>query len=285
LKNEVMNVAEAFNYLTEATAVSDIESFMVFGGEPMLYPERAIAIFQKAHQLGIPDIDMITNGVWGKNKETAEKYAARLKAAGLNNVDISVDAFHLPYIPLKYPQNTALVLLKAGIKNVKWNVAVIESIDAKNEHDKKTKEILKELEIRGVGTRILKIMPVGRAAQNLRQFFQHEPLHGPCEGNPILETNLKNPESICIEPSGAANICWNLSIGNAKQRPLSQLISQYDWHQNPTIKTLVEEGPTELLKLPQARDHKLEETYYINKCHLCIETRKTNAPKNVSTPL
>jgi len=270
-----MDVNDALSYLAEATAVSDLESFMVFGGEPMLYPERAITIFQRAHQLGIPRIDMITNGVWGKNRETAEKLAVKLKAAGLNKVNMSVDAFHLQYIPLECPRNAALALLKAGIEDVKWNVAVVESIDAENQHDKKTRELLKELEPLGIKANIFKIMPVGRATQNLRGFFRHEPLDGPCEGEPIIENALTNPDSVCIEPAGEVSICWSLSIGNATKKPLSQMISEYDWGQNPIIKTLVEEGPKGLLNLPEARDFKFQENRFINKCHLCTEIRKT----------
>jgi MoaA/NifB/PqqE/SkfB family radical SAM enzyme len=270
-----MNVKDAHNYLTEATAVSNLESFMAFGGEPMLYPELAVAVFKKAHELGIPRIDMITNGVWGKDKKKAEKWAEKLKVAGLNDVDISVDVFHAKHIPIEYPQNVALALLKAGVEEVKWNVAVIESIKAENEYDKETKQILQKLEPIGIDVNIVKIMPVGRAAQNLRKFFQHTPLHGPCEGEPIIGNPLTNPDSICIEPSGSVNICWNLAIGNAKKTPLSQIISEYDWQKNFIIKTLVEEGPTGLLKLPEARDYKFQEDHFINKCHLCTEIRKT----------
>jgi molybdenum cofactor biosynthesis enzyme MoaA len=46
LRKGVMQVKDAYNYLAEATAVSDLESFMIFGGEPMLYPKRAIAIHE-----------------------------------------------------------------------------------------------------------------------------------------------------------------------------------------------------------------------------------------------
>jgi MoaA/NifB/PqqE/SkfB family radical SAM enzyme len=270
-----MDIKDAHNYLTEATAVSNIESFMVFGGEPMLYPERAITIFEKARQLGIPRIAMITNGVWGKDKEKAEKWAEKLKTAGLNKVNMSVDAFHVQHIPLEYPKNAALALVKAGVENIRWNVTVIESINAENEYDKETKQILKKLEPIGIDANIVKIMPVGRAVQKLREFFQRTPLHGPCEGEPIIGNPLTNPDSICIEPSGSVNICWDLAIGNARETPLSHIISAYDWQKNSIIKTLVEEGPTGLLKLPEAHDYKFQENYFINKCHLCTEIRKT----------
>jgi MoaA/NifB/PqqE/SkfB family radical SAM enzyme len=270
-----MDVKNAYDYLSEVAAVSNLESFMAFGGEPMLYPELAVAVFKKAHQLGIPSIDMITNGVWGKDRKSAQKWAEKLKAAGLNKVNMSVDAFHAQHIPIEYPQNAALALLKAGVEDINWNVAVIESINAENEYDKKTKQILKTLEPIGIDVHIVKIMPVGRALQNLYKFFQHAPLYGPCEGEPIIGNPLTNPDSICIEPSGAVNICWKLAIGNAKETPLSQIISEYDWQEIPLIRTLVKEGPIGLQKLPEAHAYTFQENHYINKCHLCIEIRKT----------
>jgi MoaA/NifB/PqqE/SkfB family radical SAM enzyme len=269
-----MDVKDAHNYLAEASTVSNLESFMVFGGEPMLYPERAIAIFEKAHQLGIPRIDMITNGVWGKDKEKAGEWAEKLKAAGLNKVNMSVDAFHVQHIPIEYPQNAALALLKAGVEGIKWNVAVVESIDAENEYDKKTRQILKKLEPVGLDANFVRIMPVGRAAQNLRGYFQHTPLDGPCEGEPLIGNTLIDPNSICVEPSGSVDVCFHLAIGNAKETPLSRIISEYDWRKSLTIRTLVEEGPTGLLKLPEARGYKFQENDYISKCHLCTEIRK-----------
>lgn len=277
-RNEVMGVKDAFNYLTEATAISKLDSFMIFGGEPMLYPERTIVIIKKSHQLRIPKIEMITNGVWGKSKETAEKLAMKLKTAGLNAINISVDAFHLQYIPIKYPQNAALASLKAGIKNVVCNVAVIDSINAKNEYDMKTAQILKKLEPIGIDVRLVNIVPAGRALQNLSQYFQQTSLNGPCEGEPITGNTLTDPESICIEPSGSANICWNLPIGNAKSISLRRLITEYEWRRNSITKILVEEGPTGLLKLPEARSFQFQEKQYINKCHFCIEIRKALKP-------
>jgi MoaA/NifB/PqqE/SkfB family radical SAM enzyme len=274
LKNEGMDVKDAHNYLAEATAVSNLESFMVFGGEPMLYPERAIAILEKAHQLGIPRIDMITNGVWGKDKGNAREWAEKLKAAGLNKVDVSVDAFHAQYTPVEYPRNAALALLMAGVEGIKWNVAVVESIDAENKYDKKTKQVLKKLEPIGLDAHFVKIMPVGRAAQNLRECFQHTSLDGPCEGEPLIGNRLTDPDSVCIEPSGSVDVCFHLAIGNAKEAPLSRIIREYDWRKNSTIRTLVEEGPKALLKLPKAHSYKFRENDYVNKCHLCTEIRR-----------
>ena len=273
-KNEVMEVEDACNYLEEATSVAKLESFMVFGGEPMLYPDRAIAIFQKASELKIPVIEMLTNGVWGKSIKDAEKLAIELENAGLNDVGVSVDAFHLQHIPLEYPRNAALALVKAGVKKVNWNVTVVESINATNEYDRKTKQILETLKPVGIETHIHKVMPVGRATKNLRQYFQKMPLNGSCEGDVILGNVLTNPTSICVEPSGEVDVCWHLPIGNAKEKALSKIISEYDWRKNSTIKVLVEKGPLGLLERMEKGKDKLMMDKYIGRCHLCIEIRK-----------
>jgi hypothetical protein len=198
-----------------------------------------------------------------------------LKTAGLNTINISVDAFHLQFITLDYPINAALASLKVGIEDIKWNVALIESINATNKYDKKTAQILKTLQPIGIDANTFKIVPAGRAIQNLRQYLMPTLLYGPCEEEPLEGNTLTNPESITIEPSGSANICWSLPIGNAKTVPLRQLITEYDWRRDPITRILVEEGPVGLLKLPEARDYQFQEDKYINKCHLCTEIRKT----------
>jgi hypothetical protein len=97
------------------------------------------------------------------------------------------------------------------------------------------------------------------------------PLGGPCAGENVMGNVLKNPESICVEPSGEVDICWALPIGNAKEKPLSRIIGEYDWRKNPVIKILAEKGPMGLLK---SDDVQFRKGQYVDKCHLCIEIRK-----------
>jgi len=273
-RNQVMDVKDAHKYLSEAVKVADLKSFLVFGGEPMLYPARTIAIFKKAQQLGIPSIDMLTNGTWGKDKKKAGKLAKKLNDAGLNILGISVDAFHLQYIPLEYPRNAAYASVRAGVERVTWNVAVIESISAENHFDKMTAHVLKELEPVGIEAHIHKVAAAGRALQTIPQYFRHTPLDGPCEGETPMENTLTNPQCLTIEPSGSVDICWHLSIGNARQTPLSRIISEYNWQKNPIIQTLAKEGPVGLLKSHRSNAGHFNESAFINKCHLCVEVRK-----------
>lgn len=267
----VIEIEDGFNYLEETTSVTELDSFMIFGGESMLYPERTITLFQKASKLGIPEIELITNGFWGKDREKARTLAPRLKEAGVTDVLISVDSFHLRYIPLDGPRNAAEVSLRAGISKVRWNVAVLESIDAENEYDEQTRQIVESLEPPNLETNFNKIWPRGRARGNLKDFFPRQSLEGDC---PDEEDTLITPDCISLDPNGWASICWNLAIGNAKEAPLSELLTDYDWKEHPIIKTLVQRGPMGLLDLPESEGFDFQAEKYIDKCNLCCDLRK-----------
>jgi hypothetical protein len=80
------------------------------------------------------------------------------------------------------------------------------------------------------------------------------------------------------------DVCWHLSIGNAKETPLSRIITEYDWQRNPLIKALAEEGPMGLLKRQKPLARRFDKSEYVNKCHLCVEVRKhLNLPKGLGT--
>jgi hypothetical protein len=125
----------------------------------------------------------------------------------------------------------------------------------------------------GIEAHVHKVSAAGRALETIPQYFQKTSLDGPCEGESPMENTVKNPRSITIEPSGEVDICWHLSIGKAKETPLSRLIISYDWRKNPMTKTLAEKGPTWLLK-QYSRIGRLKKNAYINKCHLCMEIRR-----------
>lgn len=273
-QNQVMEVEDAWGYLSEAARVADLKSFLVFGGEPMLYPARAIAVFEKAQQLGIPRVDMLTNGIWGRDMNEAERLAKKLKDAGLNQLGISVDAFHIQHVPLEYPRNAAQASLRATIENITWNVAVIESLAASNHYDRMTAHLLKELEPVGIEAHVHKVVPAGRALETIPQYFQHASLEGPCEGETPMENTLTDPHTLTIEPSGSVDVCWRLSIGNARKTLLSRIISEYDWQRNPVVKTLAEEGPMGLLKNRRSCADRFNAAAFINKCHLCVKVRE-----------
>jgi MoaA/NifB/PqqE/SkfB family radical SAM enzyme len=266
----VMKTRDGVRYLEETISVAELSSFMIFGGESMLYSERTIQLFQRASDLEIPTIELITNGYWGKNPEKARYLATKLKEAGVTDVLVSVDSFHLPHIPLEAPTNAARVCKEAGLR-VCWNVAVLGGIEASNKYDKRTREVIQFLEPLDIEAHYNEIWPHGRALNNLHEYFPRKSLEGEC---PEKYTTLVNPNCISMDPAGWASICWDMTIGNAKETPLTNLITNYDWKRHPVIKTLVKKGPLGLLNLPESKGFDFRAERYIDKCHLCCDVRR-----------
>ena len=95
-----------------------IESLMTFGGEPLLYPDVVCAIQSAAARLGIGRRQLITNGFFSKDPERIAEVARDLKRSGVNDLLLSVDAFHQETIPLEPVLAFAECVVKAEIPAV-----------------------------------------------------------------------------------------------------------------------------------------------------------------------
>lgn len=73
---------------------------MTFGGEPLLCVPTVCAVHQRAEALGIPRRQLITSGCFTHDKALREHTADRLEASGVNEILLSVDAFHTEHLPL-----------------------------------------------------------------------------------------------------------------------------------------------------------------------------------------
>lgn len=66
-----------------------------------------------------------------------------------------------------------------------------------------------------------------------------------------LGTDIRAPRMVEIHPGGWVNLCAGLALGNAHQRPLDEILAEYDPDAHPLIGVLAREGPSGLLKLAQ----------------------------------
>lgn len=88
---------------------------------------------------------------------------------------------------------------------------------------------------------------------------------------------MRDPLGIEIDPFGWVNFCPGLTIGNAKEKKLSKIVNDYNWKENPIIQVLEREGPIGLFKVAKEKGFVPREGY-VDKCHLCYETRKFLRP-------
>ena len=119
----------------------DIKTVMVFGGEPLLYPEAVYAIMAAAKARQVPKRQLITNGFFSKDSQKMREVAAALASFGVNDLLLSVDAFHQETIPLDVVKQFAAEAQKCGIP-IRLSPAWLVRVTDENPYNQKTREIL-----------------------------------------------------------------------------------------------------------------------------------------------
>ena len=276
----VMELKDAVSYLEEVRDTPYNNYVVIEGGEPMIYGDLTLEIVKAAKRiLNADDIRIMTDGFFGKDPELARKKLLELKNAGLTFVLLSVDAFHQKRIPLDSVRNAIQAAREADIENVWVCSLTVGSIEMENEFNLTTKSLISQLGDLG-DTRWEFISPIvtGRAAEFLPQYL---PLKGIPKGecHPIFffGENLKDPIMLNIDNFGWVWICPGLCIGNAKEKPLSKIIEDYDYASHPIIQKLVDEKPIGLMEMAKSKGYVPREGY-IDECHLCYDVRKFLRP-------
>ena len=171
---ESINPTVAADAVRRVGALYDLQTVMTFGGEPLLYPDAVCEIMTTAKELNIPRRQVITNGYFSKNTDTIREVAQRLAACGVNDLLLSVDAFHQETIPAEVVKTFAREAQSAGIP-LRLSPAWLVSPDHNNPYNRRTKEILSEFTPMNipVGSGNV-IFPEGNARKYLAEYFTDE---------------------------------------------------------------------------------------------------------------
>jgi hypothetical protein len=87
------------------------------GGEPLLLGEDLLLSIRLCVELGMP-ARVVTNAYWAQTRESARVTLTALKAAGLDDLNISTDDYHLPWISLQRVRNAYEIALELGFGTV-----------------------------------------------------------------------------------------------------------------------------------------------------------------------
>lgn len=262
-------------YLEDITSNYIIDEIGFFGGEPLLNFDLLISLIEEVKEFGIHKIGLPTNGFWGKNESIAKEYALKLKKAGLYRISFSVDAFHQEFISIDTIKQAIRAAHEAGIEWIAVLSQYLGSQDEKNVFNEKTKamtdELSKEFEFFHQINSELNVM--GRAASELTSYFPMTAL--PSERCLVFKIPM-----FMIDPNGWVfhHSCHGICIGNAKEKSLSQIISEFNYRKHPIIgKVVAKGGPQNLLEMA------IEKGYeplngYADKCHVCFSARNYLLP-------
>ena len=193
-----------------------IESLMTFGGEPLLYPETTCAIHAVATELGIPARQLITNGYFSKDPARIASVAELIAHAGVNDLLLSVDAFHQETIPLDVVKSFATCLVELGVP-VHLSPAWLVSASDDNPYNVKTREILDSFSSLGipVGSGNV-IFPSGNALKYLGEYLD------PSMVSPYADDPL-DVKCISFGPSGDVDLLG----GNINETPIMEIVKSY----------------------------------------------------------
>ena len=193
----------------------DIKTVMTFGGEPLLYPDAVERIMTAAKELNIPKRQVITNGYFSKNADRIREVAEQLAACGVNDLVLSVDAFHQETIPLDVVKRFAAEAEKCGIP-IRLQPAWLVSAANDNPYNQKTREILDSFADMDITTNEGNIIfPEGNARKYLAEYFSDE-----LPENPYVE-DPRDVRCVSFSPNG------DVLSGNVYRNDIMEIIKDY----------------------------------------------------------
>ena len=205
----------AADVVSKIAAEYDIKTVMTFGGEPLLYTDTVYAIMITAKELNILKRQVITNGNFSKNADKIREVAERLAVCGVNDLLLSVDAFHQETIPLDVVKRFAAEAKKCGIP-IRLQPAWLVSAVDENPYNIKTREILDsfaDMEL-PVGEGNI-IFSEGNALKYLAEYFTDELPENPYAEDP------RHVRCVSFEPNG------DVLGGNVYKRDIMEIIKNY----------------------------------------------------------
>lgn len=245
-----------------------MQSVMTFGGEPLLYPEVACAIHRAAADAGILKRQMITNGFFSRDEGRIREVAGMLAKAGVNDVLLSVDAFHQETIPMETVRAFALALKDEDVRtrlSPAW--VVNEGFDCPE--NTRTREVLETLADTGIPVHSGNdIFMAGNAAEHLAHYYPPAKLNAAdrCGLMPYTEP-LTEQTSLSIEPSGDVMAC-GFAIGNLHREPMAEIIARYDPFADEGMRAAMD-GVPGLLALADKRGITPDLSRCYSVCDLC----------------
>ena len=171
---EHIDAAAAVKAIREVCGHYSIETVMTFGGEPLLFPDVVCAIHKAAAGLEIEQRQVITNGFFSKAPERIEAVVRALADSGVNDLLLSVDAFHQETIPLEPVAHFAECAVKAGIP-IRLLPAWLVGPEDRNPYNLRTAEIIRTFDpLRIPVDPGNVIFPSGNALKYLREYFAED---------------------------------------------------------------------------------------------------------------
>lgn len=237
--------------LDQAEELGSIEWIYFEGGEPFLYYQLLLASVQNAKQRGFK-VGIVSNAYWASN---ATEALEQLKPfTGLvDDLSISDDAYHGRKAGPRETTFARQAAKQLGIPVDFISITGPDKTDSKDDYPQ-------------LSPADSTVVYRGRAAETLAPCVQ------PRRWDQFTECpweDLRQPQRVHVDSLGNMHICQGLSMGNLIDRPLLEIMRDYDPASHPVIGPLLVGGPA-LLVNHYGLEH---EEGYADACHLCYRSR------------
>ena len=203
--NAVRGIASEYN----------IKTVMAFGGEPLLHTEAVCAIMNAAKECNVPRRQLITNGYFSNDDRKMREVASRLYECGVNDLLLSVDAFHQETIPLESVKKFAAILKEHSIP-IRLSPAWLVSADDENKYNRETRRIIESFD--GMDITVGEgnvVFPEGNALKYLSEYFADERPE-----NPYVE-DARDVRCASFSPNG------DVLGGNVYREDILEIMKNY----------------------------------------------------------
>ena len=246
-----MTIETIKHVLREAEALGTINWIYFEGGEPFLYYEIMCKGIELARARGF-NVGIVTNAHWATSDTEAAKWLEPL-ARSVEDLSISSDGYHGGNEGAQLTETARRTARGLGIPVDFISVAEPEATEAQGAAGQ-------------LPAGESAVLFRGRAAELLASRVTARPWEQFTE---CPWEDLRQPGRVHVDAFGNLHICQGISIGNLLNRPLAQIMANYDPDEHPIVGPLLAGGPAELVRrygLPH-------EDGYADHCHLCYKMR------------
>lgn len=256
-QNGTMSAQTIENILQQAQQAGTVEWIYFEGGEPFLfYPLLCFGV-QLAHELGFR-IGVVTNAYWATTDAEARE---RLQpfAGIVEDLSISDDGYHGC---TDDPRPTLIARRAAQKMGIPVDFITVAEPEAAN--------------VQGATGQMpageSAVLFRGRAAVNLASQVASKSWR---QFTACPWEDLRQPQRLHVDAFGNLHVCQGISIGNLLERPLVEIMRDYEPDEHPVVGPLLAGGPAKLIdryELPHQQG-------YADACQLCYLARCELRPR------
>lgn len=247
-----MTLAQVRDICRQAQELGTVEWIYLEGGEPFLYYPIMVRAAQEAVSHGF-HVGVLSNNYWATTIEDAVEWLHPFVGV-VDDLTVSTDLFHYDEVVSTHARNALAAAEQLGIQ---MGTIVCEVPEGAAGYP---------AQAAGEPVESGPIMFKGRAAVKLVEWVARRSWR---EFNECPYETLDDPGRVHVDCYGNLHLCQGLTMGSMFERPLVELVAEYNPRAHPIVGPLLVGGPVALVE----RYDPPHEEAYVDACHLCYEAR------------